>query len=462
MNREFDDELIDVDEESRFVSKLLSADQVIKSLPFLDTNPPYQRGEVWKNSFRQALIRSILRGTPINTVHFVKKSKLKSDLRYVLDGKQRIESLKKFVNNEFFVRIKYNGKIHKIKWENICDPKHECHPLMTHINEFQINVVIWEPMTVEEQRDVFIIINYSKSLNNDEKIYCEYFLTQKLLKFLFNNSFSPLIDNLRKEVRDDNRFSGTKMVHKVLLLAFGLDLDDNFSSRNLGYKNGRLSAKKIDTMLQQKGCDAATDIDKESINKFGLGTQFKLLNDAVDWFRRILDVKSGITKHVYDQNVIVEIVSYLIAKTQDGTINNSYVLGNLSKFHDFLTKWINHKNSEDRRTEIKAHTTGLANIKKRFDQIDEIFKSCGFDMEQKNRPISGNTRLSAELQADAYCEVNGLALTDYNRESDHVNTKAKYSGDTSVVVISDIANQNKSDLQLDELNALTDYMKKHQ
>lgn len=65
----------------------------------IDLQPDFQRGEVWKTPKKQRLIDSILRGWHIPPVHLI--SDPVAERLEVLDGQQRLVSIRDFLNNEF-------------------------------------------------------------------------------------------------------------------------------------------------------------------------------------------------------------------------------------------------------------------------------------------------------------------------------------------------------------------------
>lgn len=68
-----------------------------------DLNPPYQRASVWQHSQRVALILSLLRGIPIGSIVYNERSITKGNFIAIIDGKQRIETIRAFVDSEFAV-----------------------------------------------------------------------------------------------------------------------------------------------------------------------------------------------------------------------------------------------------------------------------------------------------------------------------------------------------------------------
>lgn len=77
-------------------------------------DPPYQRGSVWTDQQRVALVWSLLRGIPIGSIYINVRDPGHDayDLRNVaavVDGKQRIETARKFIDSEFVVPATWFG-----------------------------------------------------------------------------------------------------------------------------------------------------------------------------------------------------------------------------------------------------------------------------------------------------------------------------------------------------------------
>lgn len=67
----------------------------------IDLNPDFQRNLVWDNTRKSALIESILLGIPIPVFYFAES---KSGRYNVVDGLQRLSTIKQYLNNEFFLK----------------------------------------------------------------------------------------------------------------------------------------------------------------------------------------------------------------------------------------------------------------------------------------------------------------------------------------------------------------------
>lgn len=69
-----------------------------------DLAAPYQRGSVWTEDQRRALIKSIVMGLPVGAIITSQVPYYQGGPSYrVVDGKQRIETLRAFVANELVV-----------------------------------------------------------------------------------------------------------------------------------------------------------------------------------------------------------------------------------------------------------------------------------------------------------------------------------------------------------------------
>lgn len=65
----------------------------------IDLQPDFQRGDVWSKNKKRKLIDSILRGWKIPPIHIIEETE--SAIWHVLDGQQRLTSIRDFINNKF-------------------------------------------------------------------------------------------------------------------------------------------------------------------------------------------------------------------------------------------------------------------------------------------------------------------------------------------------------------------------
>lgn len=87
----------------------------------LELNPSYQRRSVWSTKDRRYFLDTIFRGYPSPSIFLHKKIGENGQQIYdVVDGKQRLETILKFVNNNIYIDKEFgdtalNGK----KWKNL-------------------------------------------------------------------------------------------------------------------------------------------------------------------------------------------------------------------------------------------------------------------------------------------------------------------------------------------------------
>ncbi|MEE1056221.1 MAG: DUF262 domain-containing protein [Acutalibacteraceae bacterium] len=79
----------------------------------LDLQPPYQRGYIWKDDFKDKLIYSIIKKYPtgnisVRVLNNVNNKGAKSE---VVDGQQRLTTIRNFVRNEYVIKSEWSKKI---------------------------------------------------------------------------------------------------------------------------------------------------------------------------------------------------------------------------------------------------------------------------------------------------------------------------------------------------------------
>ena len=70
----------------------------------LNIRPPYQREFVYKEKQRNAVIDTVKKGFPLNTIYWVKGE---NDTYELLDGRQRIQSICQYLNGDFSFNYQY-------------------------------------------------------------------------------------------------------------------------------------------------------------------------------------------------------------------------------------------------------------------------------------------------------------------------------------------------------------------
>ena len=79
----------------------------------LDLQPSYQRGYVWKDDFKDKLIYSIIKAYPTGniSVRVLKTPNAKGAKSEVVDGQQRLTTIRDFVTNQYVIKSEWSKKI---------------------------------------------------------------------------------------------------------------------------------------------------------------------------------------------------------------------------------------------------------------------------------------------------------------------------------------------------------------
>lgn len=132
----------------------------------IDLQPDFQRGEVWPVSKKQRLIDSILRRWHMPPVHLVARQDGTFD---VLDGQQRLTSIRDFVKNDFPVGSKIEPLDERI--ESLAGLRYNDLPQVVRnaFDTFPIRIFELRDYSPEEPHELFFRLNQPTSLTEAEK-----------------------------------------------------------------------------------------------------------------------------------------------------------------------------------------------------------------------------------------------------------------------------------------------------
>lgn len=138
----------------------------------LDIRPPYQREFVYKDAQRDEVVRTVMKGLPLNVIYWCKSKKEDGTDGYeVMDGQQRTISICEYVDGSFSVDGKYFSNLPKDKQEAILN-----YPLFVYVCDgkeseklewFKIINIAGEQLTDQELRNAV----YAGSWTADAKRY---------------------------------------------------------------------------------------------------------------------------------------------------------------------------------------------------------------------------------------------------------------------------------------------------
>lgn len=189
----------------------------------IDTNPDYQRkGDIWNLDKRQLLIDSILNEYDIPKIYFHALSKPKKmpdgreTIYAIIDGKQRIETIWKFLDNKFtiaddFLYLK-NPKL-KISGLNYSDLAKQYPGLKVIFDSSVLPIICVDTDDIDLIEDMFSRLNEAVPLNAAEKRNAIGGSMVRMINEIAKHAF------FRAKVRfNDNRYQHREVTARFLFL----------------------------------------------------------------------------------------------------------------------------------------------------------------------------------------------------------------------------------------------------
>lgn len=155
----------------------------------LDLNPPYQRGNVWSEDQKIALVRSWLTGTPTGVAIFNDRTTAAwvdangSDpaesgigMYACIDGKQRITTAQQWFTGKFAVPASWFAAEDVIATEDTDDGPYVRYPSLTEkrrrifANRALLQVTEAKAATVQEEATVYLLVNGGGTPQTDSDI----------------------------------------------------------------------------------------------------------------------------------------------------------------------------------------------------------------------------------------------------------------------------------------------------
>lgn len=132
----------------------------------LDLQPTFQRGEVWDLPRKQRLIDTILRNWYVPAVHVVKTP---DGAHEVLDGQQRLASIRDFMQDKFAVNGTIEPRDERI--ESLGGLRYSALPtrIQDEFTDFTIRLITLTDYDPDEPNELFFRLNQSYNLTPPEK-----------------------------------------------------------------------------------------------------------------------------------------------------------------------------------------------------------------------------------------------------------------------------------------------------
>ncbi|MCM1223529.1 MAG: DUF262 domain-containing protein [Lachnospiraceae bacterium] len=162
-----------------------------------------QRSMVWEGERKSRLIESMILGYPIPPLYA--KKMLNDGVYYVMDGKQRISTIKQYLNDEFalsslppvaYIDAESNeectANISRMKFTQLPDS------LKDIIKDTMFTMVYFENLTPYEEKELFKRLNAGKPLNTKSKLLASFTDVEEILDIGSHKIFEEMLSTKAK------------------------------------------------------------------------------------------------------------------------------------------------------------------------------------------------------------------------------------------------------------------------
>jgi len=373
-----------------------------------NVDPPYQRGEAWKEDSRVALVDSIVSQRAINVIHVSERKDQYFRTSYeVIDGRQRLETIWKFVENEFKFPIELsNGDKKMLYWRQILEkskgekPDTNCVKFVENFNNYSLVFNVYSPLTVEQQKELFENINKGEPLTANERRYCKNMILKTFLTNLYKTIFKDYFQLFNDNFKNNRRFSSIRLVHELLYHSFGnhkfASFSERFEIKDIASANIDSSCRKYEEFLKKMIINKdenkfLQELTKDSSDKskeiLGIKTseQLELCLKMICLIFENQKVKKGLNKRC-----LSDLTLFVMKKNQNEVFTLSFFCKNnlkdiLYKVYKQYEKETSVKNGQDRQSKFTACSIDKKQIEIRMNKLEEIYNSFNLDDGEKNK-----------------------------------------------------------------------------
>ena len=362
-----------------------------------------QRSYVWEKARKSALIESMIIGYPIPPV-FAKRTddgsgKRGSSIYSIMDGKQRLSTVKEYLNDEFVLTdlepITYmDDETGEERKQDISGMKFSELPdaLRNHLETITFNVTYFDNLTKEEERELFKRLNAGKPLSTKSRLLA----SCKDIEGLLDIGSHKLFDEMMTEKSRDNK-NQVAIVMKIWCMMYQ------------DVENMSFESKVFNPMLEKT---EITEAEKLAM--------IEVFNLIVDTHGALIErKKKKVAKKLYTETHMVSLVPYFKKSIEDGVDTEMMV--------DWLIEFFDAKDTASVSEEYNAACTGGSakntNIVARHDALaDSYVEFFKFDDE-----CDGCEDDDADADEDEINEV--IEDCESDDETDEIEADVEDEGD---------------------------------
>ncbi|HYD53676.1 MAG TPA: DUF262 domain-containing protein [Gemmatimonadaceae bacterium] len=219
----------------------------------LELSPPFQRRSVWNTRDRSKLIDSILSGFPLPSILLYERSAEGRIVFDVIDGKQRIETLMKFMGHmrgRFTATIERSGVREELDWKKLCRQNRQ-HELLA----YRIPTTVVHG-GLAEVIELFIRINSTgKALTTAERRNARYYTNAFLraANLVAKGVSTQLASHQVLSEAQMSRMKHVELVCEVMLSAHTGDVVNKKSTVDKVMRSSDFTASQVKAARQRAG-----------------------------------------------------------------------------------------------------------------------------------------------------------------------------------------------------------------
>lgn len=330
----------------------------IKNIRFggLDLQPEYQRGYIWKNGFKDKLIYSIIMQYPIGNINIrvLNNPNDKGAKREIVDGQQRLSTIRDFVNNNYEIKGEWAEKIIQVikeYYDDAGEKDEDLDKLVQKLNKNKIKKFKYKdlPKLIQDNINAFNIAVIEITNSNDEQIreYFRFLQNQEILRAgEIINSIPPTnLEDILLKVKDKNK----------LLNIIGFK-DNREEFNKIFYSLIGLYDKKINFGVADKVIqNYASNAPKPTVG-------LSLINNMVNNINYITNVNGNIVNKTRKRYL-----KYLLLlagfNNLDFKNNSVTILENLKLIDDKLTSFFSAKNNAVENTFVRCTEKCISDLR---------------------------------------------------------------------------------------------------
>lgn len=296
-----------------------------------------QRSYCWERTRKSALIESMILGYPIPAV-FAKRmddgtGKRGGNVYYIMDGKQRLSTVKEFLNDEFALSklqpiTYFDNEEDKEIEVDISNMKFSELPdgLKDYLNTVTFSVTYFDNLNKDEERELFKRLNAGKPLSAKNKTLA----SAKNIEELLDIGNHKLFDNMLSDKAKQNKNQAVIVVKAWTMLNSEIE-DISFAS------------KDFNPMIEEVEITDGEKLDLIRVFNYIVGVHEELIGNQ----------EKDVAKKLYTETHLVSLIPYIKAAMENGI--------NEAMFGEWMTNFFKVENNSDVYSQyMEACSQGVA------------------------------------------------------------------------------------------------------